>query len=59
MKATPCKLITWTRWGHVCAPLTFPSVAKAKEEARFMVREGYAFGYKIVPRQGEAPKASK
>lgn len=48
MRARPCLLTTTTRLGHQSIPVGYPSLRKAREQGRWMVKHGYAFSYSVT-----------
>lgn len=52
-KSVPSLLYTYTSWGRMCFSGTFDSIRKAKEEAKFLIRNGYAFSARIVSKNNK------
>ena len=48
MKAQPCMLVVWNRWGYPCLRGKCESKAAARRTAREMIEDGFGFSYKII-----------
>lgn len=47
MKAIKCLLVCYTAWGSTCLHQVCQSKREARESAREMIDEGFAFSYTI------------
>lgn len=47
MKALPCFLVCFNRWGYFCLRKEFSSKRKALKTARELINDGFAFSYQI------------
>lgn len=51
MKPTETTVVLNNQWSYRYTPQTFPSRKKTLEYARWMIKHGYAWAYRIIKRK--------